>query len=116
MKKRPDPAAWPLADRAVWAVCAVFAVFAAASPGATQAAGPADPLQASADVPLAHAPAPFAQYRPHTSVTVQPAAWRAANEQVNRVGGWRTYAREAQAPAPAPGGAASSPPPAAHKH
>ncbi len=107
MTKKPDPAAWLLSG------CAAISD---ASPCAGQTARPADPLQANADVPPAPTPTPFAQYRPHTSVAVQAGAWRAANEQANRVGGWRTYAREAQAQAPAPGGAATAPPPAAHKH
>lgn len=28
--------------------------------------------------------------------------WKEANEAVNRIGGWRAYAREAQQPEPAP--------------
>jgi hypothetical protein len=30
-----------------------------------------------------------------------PVAWRQANDAVERIGGWRAYAREAQAPEPA---------------
>ncbi|MFD0667694.1 hypothetical protein ACT80S_08240 [Ramlibacter sp. MAHUQ-53] len=42
----------------------------------------------------------FEGYRPFDEVSVQP--WRAANDNVGRIGGWRAYAREAQAPAPTP--------------
>jgi hypothetical protein len=79
----------------------------------------ADPLEAQAPVPPAVAPSPLAQYRRHSAVEVKPGAWRAANDTVNRVGGWRTYAREAPAPgadtAPA-ADAAAKPAPPAHKH
>jgi hypothetical protein len=40
--------------------------------------------------------------------------WAQANETVNRIGGWRAYAREAQTPEPAaaPPGARVAPAPA----
>ena len=45
----------------------------------------------------------------------QRLGWKQANETVNRIGGWRTYLREAQQPDPAPtapaGRAASAPAP-----
>jgi len=46
----------------------------------------------------------FSHYRPLRDEPATP--WRAANDTVNRIGGWRAYAREAQTPAPipAPGG------------
>jgi hypothetical protein len=74
----------------------------------------AQPWQPEANVPApAHASA-FATYRPHVE---QPLAeWRAVNEAVNRVGGWRTYGREAEAPLqplPPLGRAGQAPPAAA---
>ncbi|MDR7334266.1 hypothetical protein [Roseateles asaccharophilus] len=50
-----------------------------------------DPADARAKVPpvaIKKAPSPQAAEDP------PPADWRAANERVERVGGWRTYARE----------------------
>ena len=45
-----------------------------------------------------------------------PAAdWRAANDTVGRIGGWRAYAREGQEAAPA-GGAGHAAPAAGHSH
>lgn len=38
----------------------------------------------------------FSTYRPHVDTPVGD--WRAANEAVNRIGGWRAYGREAGAP------------------
>ncbi len=67
-----------------------------------------DPLDARAVVPAARATAPLESYRRHTSVEVQPGSWRAANDNVNRIGGWRTYAREAQASGPATGAPAAN--------
>ena len=57
-----------------------------------------DPLNAQAEVPPALHRSAFAFYR---AVGDAPAAgWREANDIVARIGGWRAYAREAQAPAP----------------
>ena len=57
----------------------------------------------------------FSTYRPHVDTPVGD--WRAANEAVNRVGGWRAYGREAGAPlqplppvAPTRPGAGATPP------
>lgn len=59
----------------------------------------ADPLDAQARVPsVVHRPA-LAGYR--RLGDDRPVAWKDANEAVNRIGGWRSYAREAQSPAPA---------------
>jgi hypothetical protein len=56
----------------------------------------------------------LASYRPLGDD--QRLGWKQANETVNRIGGWRTYLREAQQPDPAPtapaGRAASAPAPA----
>lgn len=55
-----------------------------------------DPLDARAPVPpIVHKPVP-----PKPADDPPPADWRAANERVARVGGWRTYAREKLPEAP----------------
>lgn len=61
----------------------------------------------------------FDGYRPFTEETVAP--WRGTNDTVRDIGGWRAYAREAQAqsavPAQPASAASSSPrPAAAHQH
>ena len=79
--------------------CLLAASAAAASAQVAPTPTAADPLQAQAVVPPAAALSPLAHYRRHSPVVMQPGAWRAANDTVSRVGGWRTYAREAQTPA-----------------
>lgn len=59
-----------------------------------------DPANAQATtLPLQHRSA-FAGYRRFDAES-PPLAWREASDRVERIGGWRAYAREAQAPAPA---------------
>lgn len=78
-----------------------------------------DPLNAQTEVPPAvHQPA-FAAYR--AAAEPQVGSWKAANDTVTRIGGWRAYAREAAAPAPAvaapaAAGAASRSPAGHHGH
>ena len=69
---------------------------------------PPDPLNPQAAVPALLHTSAFAAYR--RDAEVEPIGWRAANNTVARIGGWRAYAREAAAaaPAPAPGPAASA--------
>ena len=57
----------------------------------------ADPTHAQAEVPAALHRSAFAGYRRHAEAA--PTAWKDANDTVTRIGGWRTYAREAAAPA-----------------
>ncbi len=57
---------------------------------------PADPADPEAKVPAAAYRSPFEGYRALGDEAVGD--WRAANEEVGRIGGWREYAREAQAP------------------
>lgn len=67
------------------------------------AAGPVGSAWAqAAPAPAAYRSA-FEGYQPFTDV--KPQSWKAANDTVGRIGGWRAYAREA-AEAPAPGAAA----------
>lgn len=97
----------------------------------------ADPLDARARVPAAVYQSPLAGYR--RLGEDRRISWKEANETVNRIGGWRAYAREAQQPdaaasapgtgkapaavpapapssAPAPGAAATPAPGAAAAH
>lgn len=68
------------------------------------AAPPPDPADPTAPVP---------ELRPRTALSAYrrladdpPLPWREANQRVTRIGGWRSYLREAQAPEPAASGAA----------
>lgn len=71
----------------------------------------ADPLDAQARVPAVTHASALASYR--RLGEDQRIDWKSANETVNRIGGWKTYLREAQQsepaapatkPAPSPGG------------
>ena len=79
-----------------------------------------DPLDAQAQVPPAVHTSPLATYRRLGDDRRVP--WPEANATVNRIGGWRAYAREAQQPADAasatPKAAAPVPAPArsGHRH
>lgn len=85
------------------------------------AVGRPDPLDPAAPVPpLTHTSA--LTTAPSLSET-PVGSWREANDTVNRIGGWRAYAREARepgAPLPAPNGAstpvAPGQPAAGHRH
>ena len=60
-----------------------------------------DPLDAkAATVPLVYR-SPLAGYK-KLADEAPSVAWRNANEAVERIGGWRVYAREAAPPASAP--------------
>jgi len=77
---------------------------ASGTPLAKSAKPAADPLDATAKVaPLVYR-STLATYRRIGESESVP--WREANDRVGRIGGWRAYAREANAPDPA----ASSPP------
>ena len=79
-----------------------------------------DPGNAKAPVPPVRYQSPFRDYRLFGEDKLIP--WKAANDEVRTIGGWRTYAREARevtpaapaavAPAPATSPASSSPTPA----
>lgn len=87
-----------------------------AGPCAAQATGaaPARPDDPSATVPPVEYRSPFARYRPLGEVT--PGPWRAMNDEVGRIGGWKAYAREAQEAAKAAPTPEGSRAPAAHEH
>jgi hypothetical protein len=68
-----------------------------------------DPSDAAASVPPAAYRSALTGYQRYQE---QPAgSWKEANDTVNRIGGWRVYAREASQPA-APSAAASAAKPA----
>jgi hypothetical protein len=75
-----------------------------------------DPSSPAASVPAAVHRSALAGYQRYLE---QPAgSWREANETVNRIGGWRVYAREANQPdaaAAASSKPASAPARAGHK-
>ena len=87
------------------------------------------PLDAQAATPPLVYRSALANYR-KLAAESPPVAWRDANDTVERVGGWRALAREANAPepaasapTPAPAPAASAPratrpapPPPQHRH
>lgn len=73
-----------------------------------------DPLDPKATVPVLTYESSFSRSR--LLAEEKPVSWREANDTVNRIGGWRVYAREAQQPDPTPaaaGASAASAPPAA---
>ena len=78
-------------------------------PAPVQRQGPADPRAA---VPALLYRSSLSHYQAFADAEVAP--WRETNEQVRQRGGWRAYAREAQAPAIAasalPAAAPTSPP------
>jgi hypothetical protein len=63
------------------------------------AADRADPLDPQAKVAALVYQSSLARYRPYRDA--KPIGWREANDTVNRIGGWRAYAREAQQASPA---------------
>lgn len=91
-----------------WAL--LFAATLAPAQGASPSAGRPDPLDPQARVPATIYRSPLAGFGRLGDDKRVP--WQEANATVNRIGGWRTYAREAQQPEPAasaPGsGAAAS--------
>lgn len=92
-------------------IALVAAVTAAHAQAAAAHGERRDPLDPQARVPAVTYRSPFASYRRLGDDKSIP--WREANETVNRVGGWRAYAREAQQPdGGAPEGAAAPAAPA----
>lgn len=92
--------------RGLAALAALLAAGASAAPPGSAAARP-DPLDPAAAVPPALHRSAFQGYRAAGDQAL--GSWREANERVARIGGWRAYTREANAPEP-PAGAASAPP------
>jgi len=94
------------------AIASLCALACAAQAQPAQSARP-DPLDAAASVPAMRHESALRTYKP--SGETKPVRWQDANATVERIGGWRAYARDGAASASAP--AASEPgvsPP--HKH
>ena len=78
------------------ALAALLAAAAAAPSLAEPTAARPDPLDPAARVPPAAHRSAFVEYRRQV---IGPAVdWRSANDTVQRIGGWRAYAREAARP------------------
>lgn len=106
-RRRPLPAL-----PALLALLAFAGLTAAPVPGhgpaRAQTVVRADPLDPAAPVPPLLWRSPLTAYPAWRDEPVVD--WRAANDAVGRVGGWRAYAREAaEARASAPGGVSSTP-------
>ncbi len=63
-----------------------------------------DPLDVNAKVPAVTYRSSFSEYRPLSNGKLD---WKKANDTAGSIGGWRTYAKEAQSPEPP---AANGPP------
>ena len=86
-----------------WRLPVFLLAATAAAAGAQTTAPPAhatDPANAQAAVPRAMHSSAFAGYRRHAEPA--PIAWKEANDNVARIGGWRAYAREAAEPSAPP--------------
>ncbi|MBL8525752.1 MAG: hypothetical protein JNN20_18880 [Betaproteobacteria bacterium] len=70
-----------------------IAVLSATLGVSTAALAAPDPTDARAAVPIVQYRSPFHDYRPLGDN--KPLAWKAANDEVQRIGGWRAYAKEA---------------------
>lgn len=100
-------------NRTFIAVClavaapALWAPYAFSQQSASAQQTRPDPADPAASVPAAAYRSVFADFRPMGETKVGD--WRAANDEVGRIGGWRAYAREAQAPESAPAAPAMAP-------
>ena len=92
------------------APCALALGACAALAQAPRSTSRADPLDATASVPPTRHESALKGYRHFDDV--QPRPWRRANDTVERIGGWRSYAREAAQPPAATSAATPSPAPA----
>ncbi len=76
-----------------------LAAMALPAPGFAQQKARPDPADPKISVPTVIYVSPLQQYRPLGDEQVTP--WQASNELVEKIGGWRVYAKEAQEPEPA---------------
>ena len=74
-------------------VAGVIALPATCSSSQGVASGAGDPADPNARVPPVRYESAFAGYR--RSGEVEVGSWRDSNDRVGRLGGWRTYGREA---------------------
>lgn len=84
-----------------WLMPTTFALATATAvaqgaPSSRSARPAADPLDATARVPRLVYESTLATYK--RLGENEPLSWREANDRVGRIGGWRAYAREANAP------------------
>jgi hypothetical protein len=96
-----------LAARFAVPLAVPVAVLSAAAPGMAQPRP--DPLDATVSVPALTYRSSLGSFRALGDDKSVP--WKEANDTTARIGGWRAYAREARAPAPA----ASAPLPGSEK-
>jgi hypothetical protein len=82
------------------------AVVEAAQPQPPEQRAARDPANGAAPVPPLKYRSPFATFTDPGTADVAP--WRATNDTVGRIGGWRAYAREAAGKDPAGKGAATA--------
>ncbi|MFZ6644779.1 hypothetical protein ACO0LO_03640 [Undibacterium sp. TJN25] len=88
--------------RQALACCALLATSALPPFAMAQTVQPAqpekrpDPLEARAPVPALQYQSSLQTYRPFADEEV--GNWRAQNDAVGKIGGWRTYARQAREP------------------
>jgi hypothetical protein len=86
----------------------------ASSIGAAERNAKPDPLDPAASAPAAVHRSAFASYQRMRDDKLLP--WKQANDEVTRIGGWRSYAREAAQPTDtkpaAPAASAAAPAPA----
>ncbi len=68
-----------------------------------------DPADPKVGVPPVVYVSPLKQYQPLGDEPVSP--WKSANDVVEKAGGWKSYAREAQEPEPGTGKAVTPAPP-----
>lgn len=105
--RRHRPARLPFRHLAPGVLMALAAGTATAPAGAAPVH---DPAQTQADVLRPAYRSAFGAYRPWQDQAVGD--WRALNDRVGRVGGWRTYLKQAQEPEPSETGAKPRPAPA----
>ena len=109
---------FPICLRAACRLAALALLAALPLAQAQPAPSRPDPLDAQAQVPPAVHTSPLATYRRLGDDRRVP--WPEANATVNRIGGWRAYAREAQQPADAASATPKAAPPAparsGHRH
>lgn len=80
----------------LWLLVATAVAPAQGTSGTSARTERADPLDAQARVPAAGYQSALSSYR--RLGEDRPVDWRQANQTVNRIGGWRAYARQAQQP------------------
>jgi hypothetical protein len=85
-----------------------LAFVGAAAEAQTPSPPKSDPLDAGGSAPAVTYRSPLAGYKGHADQPV--GSWRQANDTVNKVGGWRAYAREAAQTGESAASAPSTPP------